>query len=276
MGWFSWKQQLLSRDSSTIKLSYYMSGSVYPCDPQNAIDIVKSFPHFLYSYVYPHAPCVLPPVVSHHTLKRFKRLHTPSIHCVLLFIGLCKLAEGPEPCAVVVQQPDTNNTNDAEATEERGALGNAEVAIERVGKYDTAAGKSATEEVVCSKQTGSILRVAEGDVDEDALHDNEDSGTVDGDADSGHDPVDGCTGCPGEEEEADGGTKGGRESWDEPVLLHREAETTDAWVHVEVQVGDVHGHTDDARNQDAEEDKTDLAHVHVVVNWVDKREDLKD
>ena len=75
-------------------------------------------------------------------------------------------------------------------------------------KDDASAGQGATEEVVGSEQTGGVHGVTERDVHEDALHDDEDCGTVDGDTDGADDPVDGAAGCPGEEEETDGWAKG--------------------------------------------------------------------
>ena len=61
--------------------------------------------------------------------------------------------------------------------------------------------------------------VGEGDVDEDALHDYEDCGAVDGDADGGSDPVDCRISCPSEEEESDGGPEGCEDGGNETMFL---------------------------------------------------------
>ncbi len=61
--------------------------------------------------------------------------------------------------------------------------------------------------------------VREGHVDEDALHDDEDGGAIDGDTDGGRDPVNSRICGPREEEETDGGPKGGEERGDETVFL---------------------------------------------------------
>lgn len=143
-------------------------------------------------------------------------------------------------------------------------------------KDDTAAGKCASEEVVGGEQTSRIHGVAERDVHKDTLHDDEDGGSVDGDADGGHDPVDARAGGPGEEEEADGGTEGGDQGGHETAFLDGPAELGDAAVHVVVEVCGVDGDTDDTGDENTEEDETDLAEVHAVVDGVNKREDLED
>lgn len=194
----------------------------------------------------------------------------------LWLIRLSKLAKRTESAAIIVQQPNTNDANDTEAAEKTGALGNAKVAEQRVRKQDTAAGKGTAEEVVCGEQTGGVPRIAERHVDEDSLHDDEDGGAVDCDADGGHDPVDGGAGGPGEEEEADGGADGGRQGGDETLFLDGPAVFLDTGVLIEVEVGGVDCDTNDAGDEDTEEDEADLAEVHAVEDGVDEGEYLKD
>ena len=83
-------------------------------------------------------------------------------------------------------------------------------------------------------------------------------------------------GGPGEEEEADGGTKGAGEGGDETVLLVGHAVFHHAGIGVVVEVGRVDGHGEDARYQDTQEDETDLAQVHAVVHRVDEGENFED
>lgn len=193
-----------------------------------------------------------------------------------LLLGQRKLAEGTKSGAVEVEQPDTSNTDDTQATKQAGASGNSQVSVKRMGKENATTGQGASEEVVGSEQAGSVLGVAERNVDKDTLHDDEDSCAVDGDADRGHDPVDALAGCPGEEEEADGRTKGGGKGRKQAILLDGETELDDARVHEVVDVGGVQRDTDQAGDHNAEEDETDLAQVHVVVDGVDEREDLEE
>ena len=145
-----------------------------------------------------------------------------------------------------------------------------------MSKENATAGQSATEEVVCCEETGSVHGVAERDVDEDALHDDEDGGTVDCDADGGHDPVNRGTSCPGEEEETNGRTESGWKSWNESRLLCAETVLDQTRVGVEIQVRDVETDTDHTRDEDAEEDDTDLTEVEAIVDGVDQREDLEE
>ena len=145
-----------------------------------------------------------------------------------------------------------------------------------MGEEHAPARQGAPEEVVGGEQAGRVHGVAERDVHEDTLHDDEDGTAVDGDADGGDDPVDGCAGGPGEEEEADGGTKGAGEGGDETVLLVGHAVFHHAGIGVVVEVGRVDGHGEDARYQDTQEDETDLAQVHAVVHRVDEGENFED
>lgn len=187
-----------------------------------------------------------------------------------------KLTPGAQLCTVEVQQPDANDANHAQATEETSAPGNTQVPKQRMRKQDAAARQGTPEEVVRREQTSRVHWVGERDVDKDALHDDEDRAPVDGDADRRHDPVDGGSGRPGEEEEADGRAEGHGQGGDEAVLLGWHAVLDDAWVLVVVQPRCVDGHAEDAGYQHAEEDEADLAEVHAVVHGVYEREDLED
>lgn len=191
-------------------------------------------------------------------------------------IRLSKLAKRSELATIKVQQPNTNDANDTQTSQETGALSDAKVVEQRVREQDTTAGKSTAEEVVRGEETGGVPRVTKRHVDEDGLHDDEDSGTVDGDADGGHDPVDGSAGGPGEEEEANGWADGGGQGGNETLFLDRPAVLFDTRVHPKVEVGGVDRDTNDTGNEDTEEDKADLAEVHAVEDGVDEGEDLED
>lgn len=141
---------------------------------------------------------------------------------------------------------------------------------------NTATSKSASEEVVCSEQAGGVHGVAEGNVDEDALHDYKDCGAIDCDTDGRDNPVDGGAGGPGEEEEADGWTKCCWESRNEAALLGAEAVLDETGVGVVVEVANIDTDTNHAGDEHAEEDKTDLSEVHAVVNGVHQREHLEE
>lgn len=120
------------------------------------------------------------------------------------------------------------------------------------------------------------MRIAERDVDENTLHDNEDSGTIDGDTDGGHDPVDRFPGCPSKDKQADSRTKGSGKSGEQTIFLDGETEAGDARVHEEVEIGTVDSNADQAGDENAEEDKTNLTERHVVVNGINERENLED
>jgi hypothetical protein len=191
-------------------------------------------------------------------------------------VGNSKLAERSQLGAVEVQQPDTDDTNYTQTAEQTGALINAEVVKQRLSEEHTATSKSASEEVVCSEETGCVHGIAERDIDKDTLHHNKDCKAVNGDADGGNDPVDGGSSCPGKEEQANGRTERGDESWNESAFLDGPASLGDARVHVEVEVAEVDAHADDTGDENAEEDEADLAEVHAVVDGVDTGEHLKD
>lgn len=145
-----------------------------------------------------------------------------------------------------------------------------------MGKDDAAASQRTPEEVVGGEQTGGVHGIAERDVDKDALHDHKNRRTIDYDSNCWDNPVDGAAGCPGEDEEANGWAEGADEGREEAVFLRRHARADNARVLVEVEPGHVCSHTQDAGHKDAEEDKTDFAHVHAVVNGVHEGEDLED
>lgn len=188
----------------------------------------------------------------------------------------CKLAQSSQPGAIKVEEPDTNDADDTESAEKTGTLGNTKVVKQRLSKEHTTTSQCATEEVVGGKKTGSVHGIAQGDVDKDTLHDDEDCSAVYGDANGRGDPVDRLASCPGEEEETDRWTDGSWQSGSESGFLDRPAALGDARVHVVVEVGDVDGYSNDTGDEDAEEDEADLAEVHAVVDGVNTGEDLKD
>ena len=145
-----------------------------------------------------------------------------------------KLTQGTKPRTVNVQREHSNDANHAEPTQQTGAPVHAQVPKQWMGKEDAAAGQRAAEEVICGKQAGGVHGVAERDVHKQTLHDDEDGGSVDGDADGGHDPMNGLAGRPGKEEETDGGTKGVGQGWNQAMLLDRQAVLGDARVLVKV------------------------------------------
>ncbi len=87
--------------------------------------------------------------------------------------------------------------------------------------------------------------VRERDVDEDALHDHEDTGAVDGNADRGRDPMDGGVRGPGEEEEPDGWTEGSEQGRHQSVFLCTKSVFLNVWDQIEVEISAV---CSDARN----------------------------
>lgn len=127
-----------------------------------------------------------------------------------------------------------------------------------MSEEDTSTSQSTAEEIVGSKQRRSILRVAQRNVDKDGLHDDKHSGAVDGDANCGHDPVNGGARSPGEQEQTNGRTKGSGQSRDKAVFLDGETEAGNARVDEEVQVGSVHADANQTRDQNAQEDEADL------------------
>ncbi|KUI54773.1 hypothetical protein VP1G_10638 [Cytospora mali] len=161
-------------------------------------------------------------------------------------------------------------------TEQTRAPRHPKVSIQRPSEQDTPASQRRPEKVVPGKQARRVLRVADGDVDEDALHHDEHGGAVDGDAYGGRYPGEARGGSPGKDEEADGGAERREESGHEAVLLHRPPFRPDARVHVEVDVADVYRDADDAGYHDAQEDQADLPGGHVVVDRVDEREHLEE
>ncbi len=131
-------------------------------------------------------------------------------------------------------------------------------------------------EIVAREQAGRVLRVAERHVDEDALHDDEDRGAVDGDADDGRDPVDVRVCGPGEDEEPEGGPEGGEEGGFEAGFLRAQAAFEDVGDEVEVEVGDVGDDAQEAGDEDTGEDDANHAGGETVHGRVDEREDFEE
>lgn len=70
-------------------------------------------------------------------------------------------------CAIEPEDPDADDTATAEAREQTRAGADAQVEVQRAGEVDGSGGHAAAREVVAREQTRSVLRVSEGDVDED-------------------------------------------------------------------------------------------------------------
>ena len=151
-----------------------------------------------------------------------------------------------------------------------------DVQKQRPREEDTPAREGGAEEIVPGEEGSGVLWVGEGHVDEDALHDDEDGGAVDGDADGRCDPMDSRIRGPREEEETDWGTEGREEGGDETVFLGAETAFHDVRDEIPVQVGAVGEDADDAGDEDAGEDDADDAEGEVVVARVDEGEDFEE
>lgn len=147
---------------------------------------------------------------------------------------------------------------------------------QRVCEEDATASQGASEEVIGGEETGGVHGVAERDVDEDALHDDEDRGSIDGDADGRDDPVNRGARGPGEEEQTDCWAECRRKGGDEAALLDAETVLDKTRVGVVVEVADVDTDTNHAGDEDAEENETNLAKVHAIVDRVDQGENLEE
>ena len=187
-----------------------------------------------------------------------------------------KLTPRPQTRALVVQREHAQDAHDAQASEQRDALVDAEVEKERPREQDAPAREGGAEEIVAREEGGGVLRVRQRDVDEDALEDDEAGAAVEDDADDARDPGDVGPGGPGEDEEAHGREEGAEERGHEAVFLCAEAVREDVRDEVVVEVGDVGDDADGAGDEDAGEEDADGAEGEVVVDGVDEREDFEE
>ncbi len=97
----------------------------------------------------------------------------------------------PEPDTNNIQCPDTDNTNDAQATQQAIPPRHARVLEQGRGKQHG------------SELTHRVPVVAQGGMDEDALEDDEDGDAVEHDVSRGRDLVDIRAGSPREDEQAE-------------------------------------------------------------------------
>lgn len=116
--------------------------------------------------------------------------------------------------------------------------------------------------------------VAERNIDEDGLHEDESSCVEDGDANGGDDPVNTLTSGPAEDEKASDRSETSEESGNkatflngEPFLLYLGG--------LGNQNCEVDGDANDAGHKDAEKDEGALAQRHSVHDWVNHGERLE-
>lgn len=131
-------------------------------------------------------------------------------------------------------------------------------------------------EVIRRKQAGGVLWIRARNVDANALQDDEDAGAVDDDPGDGYDPVDVGTCRPAKEEEPDGWEDGGRNGREEPVFLRRRrALIAEGRVYVEVKVAAVDACAEEAGDDNANEERTELWKGEMVEWRIDQSEDFE-
>lgn len=129
----------------------------------------------------------------------------------------------------------------------------------RVAEVDTARRQRAPRKVVTRKQRRSVLWVAQGQVEEYALDDQEYANGCDHDADAGHDPVHVLATSPAEDEQPDRHEEGHEERGNETPLWRAETVRQDRGVHAVVDVDPVPCDAEDDADGYAQERQAHLA-----------------
>ena len=156
-----------------------------------------------------------------------------------------ELTPRPQLRSHEVKRKHSNYAERAQASQETNPPSNPQVDEQRPSEQDTSTSERRSEEVIPGKQRSCILRVAERDIDKDALHDDKDRGGVDGNADDGGNPMDIGIGGPREDEESNGRAEAAKESGDEAVFLDAKAILPDIGFDIEIEVGDIDCDTDE-------------------------------
>lgn len=125
----------------------------------------------------------------------------------------------------MAKDPDKGETSD-----ESDALVNAEIEIHLPRELNEASCERRPDEVIGGEQRRDVLGIRQWDVGYNALEDTEACSGEDGDPGRGRYPVDICTGCPCEEEEAYWGTECADQAGEKPLFLR----DGDAFVFVEL------------------------------------------
>ena len=87
----------------------------------------------------------------------------------------CKLRPSPQLRSLEIQIVHPNPPEDRQPTQKRDTLPNPQVNIHASGEEDSPKSEETPYKIIARKQTGSVLRVTEGDIRKDRLKDDEDS-----------------------------------------------------------------------------------------------------
>ena len=142
----------------------------------------------------------------------------------------------------------------------------------RIAEVNTSRRQRRAREVVTSKQTRRILRVRQRQVEEDTLHDEEDTNCSNPNADTAHNPVHIFACRPAEDEQADGHEEGHHERGNETAFGSAEAVGDDGWVDGVVDVKPVARDGEGNGDDYGEEGEAHLAEIEVVYIDIDERE----
>lgn len=175
--------------------------------------------------------------------------------------------------------PDDEHAHNAEQRDSRQDIHtftDAQILIHIRGHHNEDGGRRGPGEVIPRQQRSHVLRIRRRQVHQDALEGDEGAACVQGDADSGDDPVDGFPGGPGEEEEADGGDADGGEGGEEACfkVVGADEGLLRGWAAEEVY--GVEGGGDDAADDDGDEDQGEGEEGHLVGVHVDEVEGLEE
>lgn len=105
-------------------------------------------------------------------------------------------ASRPQLIAKDPQCKHPDHAGGRETREQAHAGRDSEVDVERVREVYRARGERRAHKVVAREQASGVLRIGEGEVEEDALDDNEDAESEYGNADGWHNPVNRGPGRP--------------------------------------------------------------------------------
>lgn len=150
---------------------------------------------------------------------------------------------------LVQNEWDGDEGDGQEAQQTRGPV-NTELGVHGIGKQWEAGTERTPEKVVTSQDGGGIFGVRVRQVVQNAVEQQERADGEPSCADDGHDPVDICTRCPTEPEQADGDAEATDHGRDQPLLRGNVALVVETRLQVVLEVGEEWRNHDERANQD--------------------------
>jgi hypothetical protein len=183
-----------------------------------------------------------------------------------------KLRTSPQPGSKEEKNIDANTATDSQARKQRNSPIHPKVQKHWVAKVNRPTRQCRPRKIIPREQTRRILRIHQGQIQKDALDNEENTNRRDDDTDTTHNPMNILSRRPPKDEQTDRDEEGYGQSGNKTSLRTAEPVEADGGLHAVENVPPVPHHCEHDANSDGQECEPELPKIEMIHAFVYERE----